>query len=187
MDFPHEIIYKNTRNAYARINRDGVVVFTIPTRLKNNEKFLTEFLDRGEKLYQRYSKKEKLKSTTDDELLIFWEKLSWSDFFDNDKSYSKVTKEKKLKESREIETLYLYRNSKLNYTGVFSETMNLEESEVKYLKFGKIFASKSMFRDMILQNWKRNDFLSQNKAEGINYQQTYTCRKEIKRNSLGVL
>jgi IS4 transposase len=71
MDFPHEIIYKNIRNAYARINRDGVVVFTIPTRLKNNEKFLTEFLQRGEKLYQRYSKKEKLKSTTDEELLIF--------------------------------------------------------------------------------------------------------------------
>ena len=98
MNFPHEIVYKNTRNAYARINRDGIVVFTIPTRLKNNEKFLTEFLQRGEKLYQRYSKKEKLKSTTDDELLIFWEKLSWSDFFDNDKSYSKATKEKKLKE-----------------------------------------------------------------------------------------
>ena len=52
MNFPHEIIYKNTRNAYARINRDGIVVFTIPTRLKNNEKFLTEFLQRGEKLYQ---------------------------------------------------------------------------------------------------------------------------------------
>jgi hypothetical protein len=30
--------------------------------------------------------------------LIFWEKLSRSDFFDNDKSYSKATKEKKLKE-----------------------------------------------------------------------------------------
>ena len=98
MDFPYEIIYKNTRNAYARINRDGIVIFTIPTRLKNNEKFLTEFLQRGEKLYQRYSQKEKLKSTTDNELLIFWEKLSWSDFFDNDKSYSKATKEKKLKE-----------------------------------------------------------------------------------------
>jgi predicted metal-dependent hydrolase len=55
-------------------------------------------LDRGEKLYQRYSKKEKLKSTTDNELLIFWEHLSRSDFFDNDKSYSNTTKEKKLKE-----------------------------------------------------------------------------------------
>lgn len=98
INFPHEIIYKNTRNAYARINRDGIVIFTIPTRLKNNRKFLTEFLQRGEKLYQRYSKKEKIKSTTDDELLIFWEKLSWSDFFDSDKTYSKTTKEKKLKE-----------------------------------------------------------------------------------------
>ena len=98
MDFPHEIVYKNTRNAYARINRDGVVVFTIPKRLQNNEKFLAEFLLRWEKLYQRYSKKEKLQSTTDEELLIFWEKLSRSDFFDNDKSYSKTTKEKKLKE-----------------------------------------------------------------------------------------
>ena len=71
MNFPHKIIYKNTRNAYARINRDGIVVFTIPDRIKSNEKFLTDFLQRGEKLYQRYSKKEKLKSTTDDELLIF--------------------------------------------------------------------------------------------------------------------
>ena len=46
MDFPHEIIYKNTRNAYARINRDGVVVFTIPKRLQNDVNFLTKFLER---------------------------------------------------------------------------------------------------------------------------------------------
>ena len=98
MEFPHEIVYKNTRNAYARINRHGVVVFTIPKFKKNDEEFLTEFLQRWAKLYQRYSKREKLQSTTDDELSIFWEKLSWSDFFDNDKSHSKATKEKKLKE-----------------------------------------------------------------------------------------
>ena len=98
MNFPHKIIYKNTRNAYARINRDGIVIFTIPKRLKKDEKFLAEFLQRWEKLYQRYSKKEKLKSSTENELLIFWEQLSWSDFFDNNKSYSKATKEKKLKE-----------------------------------------------------------------------------------------
>jgi len=98
MDFPHEIVYKNTRNAYARINRDGVVLFTLPkSYLKDYEK-REAFLKRWEKLYQRYSKKEKLKATTDNELLIFWENLSWSDFFDNDKSYSKATKEKKLKE-----------------------------------------------------------------------------------------
>ena len=98
MIFPHEIVYKNTRNAYARINRDGIVIFTIPKRLQKDEKFLTEFLQRWEKLYQRYSKKEKLQSTTDETLLIFWEQLSWSDFFNNNKSYSKSTKEKKLKE-----------------------------------------------------------------------------------------
>jgi hypothetical protein len=46
MDFPHKIVYKNTRNAYARINRDGIVIFTIPTRMKNNEEFLIEFLER---------------------------------------------------------------------------------------------------------------------------------------------
>lgn len=98
MDFPHEIVYKNTRNAYARINRDGIVVFTIPKTLLKDKERLEDFLQRWEKLYQRYSKKEKLKATTDDELLIFWEKLSRSDFFDNDKLYSKATKEKKLKE-----------------------------------------------------------------------------------------
>jgi hypothetical protein len=46
MNFPHEIVYKNTRNAYARINRDGVVVFTIPKFKKNDEKFLAEFLQK---------------------------------------------------------------------------------------------------------------------------------------------
>ena len=98
MDFPHEIVYKNTRNAYARINRDGVVVFTIPKGFLKDKERLDDFLKRWEKLYQRYSKKEKLKAITDDELLIFWEKLSWSDFFDNEKNYSKATKEKKLRE-----------------------------------------------------------------------------------------
>ena len=72
MEFPHKIIYKNTRNAYARINRDGIVVFKIPIILKNNENFLTEFLKRWAKLYQNYSKKEKLQSSTDENLLIFW-------------------------------------------------------------------------------------------------------------------
>ena len=98
MEFPHKIIYKNTRNAYARINRDGIVVFTIPVILKNNENFLTKFLKRWAKLYQNYSKKEKLQSSSDENLLIFWEQLSWSDFFSSNKSYSNVTKEKKLKE-----------------------------------------------------------------------------------------
>jgi hypothetical protein len=46
MDFPHEIVYKNTRNAYARINRDGIVVFTIPKSLLKDKERLDNFLKR---------------------------------------------------------------------------------------------------------------------------------------------
>lgn len=46
MDFPHEIVYKNTRNAYARINRDGVVVFTIPKGFLKDKERLDDFLKR---------------------------------------------------------------------------------------------------------------------------------------------
>lgn len=98
MDFPHEIIYKNTRNAYARVNRNGVVVFTIPKRLQKNEKFLNEFFQRWAKLYEKYSKQPKVQSISDDWVMIFWERVQRSEFFDSDKKYSNATKEKKLKE-----------------------------------------------------------------------------------------
>lgn len=98
MDFPYSLIYKNIRNAYAKVQRDWTILFTIPNRLKWNEKFLSEFLKKWEELYIKYNKKETLESKNEDWVLIFWERVSWSDFFDNWKIYSEQTKEKKLKE-----------------------------------------------------------------------------------------
>lgn len=98
MNYPYEIIYKNIRNAYARVNRDGIVVFTIPSKLKWNDKFLSDFLKKWESLYERYQRREHLESKNMDWVLIFWERVNRSDFFENWKSYSETTKEKKLKE-----------------------------------------------------------------------------------------
>ena len=62
MDYPYKIIYKNIRNAYARISRDGIVVFTIPKRLEKNEKFISDFLRKWEDLYIKHSKRSKVSS-----------------------------------------------------------------------------------------------------------------------------
>lgn len=98
MNYPHEIIYKNIRNAYARINRDGVVVFTIPKRKQWDQIFLDNFLKQWEKLYIKYSEKHKVQSTNENWFMIFGEWMNWSDFFNDWKDYSQTTKEKKLKE-----------------------------------------------------------------------------------------
>lgn len=97
MDYPYEIIYKKNRNAYARINKDWVVVFSIPNKLKWNDKFLSDFMQRWEELYKKYQKREKLESNNAEWVMVFWERINWPDFFGSDKEFSSTTKEKKLK------------------------------------------------------------------------------------------
>ena len=98
MNYPYKIIYKNIRNAYARVNRDGIVVFTIPQRLQENEKFISDFLKRWETLYIKYSKRSKVQSYSNNGVMLFWEDVERIDIFPNGKDYSIATKNKKLRE-----------------------------------------------------------------------------------------
>ncbi|MEI8091919.1 MAG: hypothetical protein WCG98_07080 [bacterium] len=41
-----EIIYKNIRNGYARIDKDGKILISIPNKLKNNEAFKNTLLEK---------------------------------------------------------------------------------------------------------------------------------------------
>lgn len=97
MNYPYEIHYKDIRNAYARVNRKWVVVFTISKRKEWDEKFLNEFLKRWESLYEKYAKQDKIWAMSNGWVLIFWERINWPDFFGSDKEFSSTTKEKKLK------------------------------------------------------------------------------------------
>lgn len=98
MEYPYEIIYKNIRNAYAKINHKGIVIFTIPQKLQGNEKFISDFLKKWEDLYIKYSKRCKIQTHSDSEVMLFWEKVERINVFSNWKNYSITTKNKKLKE-----------------------------------------------------------------------------------------
>lgn len=74
-----EIIYKKgVRNGYARL-KDGLVVLTIPYAAKNNQNFLAKMELLGLKLQQKMDKKTKNQIFTTDGILLFGERVSFSD------------------------------------------------------------------------------------------------------------
>jgi len=66
-----EIIYKPIRHGYAKITKEGSLQLCIPSRLRGNQKFHQELLEKGQKLLIRYNKKNHVQSMTDDYVLIF--------------------------------------------------------------------------------------------------------------------
>ncbi len=72
----YEIIYKNTRHGYARIQPDGTLLVTIPKYLKNNEAFKQDLIARWELLLKKYSQKTQIQTHGSDFVLLFWEKVA---------------------------------------------------------------------------------------------------------------
>ncbi len=70
-----EIIYKPIRHAYARITKEGNLQLCIPSRLRDNQKFKEQLLEKGQKLLLRYQKKHHLQSVTDEYVLLFGEQV----------------------------------------------------------------------------------------------------------------
>ncbi len=59
-NFPYTVVYTNNRNAYAKIQEDGSLLFSIPQRCKYNEKIFNALLEQGEKLFFRHSQRPQL-------------------------------------------------------------------------------------------------------------------------------
>lgn len=95
-NFPYTVVYTNNRNAYAKIQEDGSLLFSIPQRCKYNEKIFNALLEQGEKLFFRHSQRPQLQRWDQRWLHLFGEKVGWEDtpisFSD-----STVIKEKYLK------------------------------------------------------------------------------------------
>jgi predicted metal-dependent hydrolase len=69
----YHITYKHIRNGYVKIDSDGSLQITIPTRLKNDEKFKNALIKKGETLLKRYSKRTHIQCHGDDFVMLFGE------------------------------------------------------------------------------------------------------------------
>ncbi len=74
-----EIIYKSIRHGYAKITKEGNLQLCIPSRLRDNQKFIDQLLDKWQKLLIRYNKKNHIQSVTDEYVLLFGEQVPLQD------------------------------------------------------------------------------------------------------------
>ena len=79
-DFPYTISYTRNRNAYVKISEEGMVIFSIPQRLKADAKLLRQLFDKAESMRNRYSTRPKLVKWNEEGIMLFGELVTWSDF-----------------------------------------------------------------------------------------------------------
>lgn len=77
-----EIIYKNIRNGYARIGKDGKLLISIPNRLRNNERFKNALIEKWQILLKRYKKKQHILTSDKDTVQIFGERVPLTDVYE---------------------------------------------------------------------------------------------------------
>lgn len=80
-----EILYKDIRHGYARINKDGKLLITIPIRKKGSE-FEEIMIAKGEQLFKRYNKRTHIDPIQKETVLLFGEQVPVEDFY---KQYKK--------------------------------------------------------------------------------------------------
>lgn len=102
MENDYEIKYTNIRNGYARINREGKLVFSIPNFLRNDKKFHDGLILKWQKLLEKYGKKNHIDKVLDDQILIFWEYIDKSDLWKNKKEVDLEIKKILLEYSKPI-------------------------------------------------------------------------------------
>jgi len=74
------IIYKNIRHGYARIDKDGKLLITIPLS-KKWSKFEETMIAKGQQLFKRYNKRTHIDSIQKDSILLFGEQVPIEDFY----------------------------------------------------------------------------------------------------------
>lgn len=74
------ILYKNIRNGYARIGKDGKLLITIPLSKKWSE-FEKIIIQKWEKLLQRYSKHTHITPIQQDSILLFGEEIPLEEIY----------------------------------------------------------------------------------------------------------
>ncbi|MDR0860174.1 MAG: hypothetical protein LBO09_04260 [Candidatus Peribacteria bacterium] len=77
--FPYTITYTHNRNAYIRVSPEGTVLFTIPQRCKNNQKFVQSLMEKGEKMRIRHHARPKVEKRNEEGVMLFGEWVSWEE------------------------------------------------------------------------------------------------------------
>lgn len=73
------IEYKHIRHGYARIDKDGKLLITIPLYKKNDQHFIDELTKKGQQLLQRYNKRTHIDPIQKDMILLFGEQVPMED------------------------------------------------------------------------------------------------------------
>jgi len=75
------IKYSTVRHWYARIWLDWILKLTIPNRLKNDDRFKNDLVEKWKKLYEKYKSKNlnKIEVIDQNNVLVFWEKVLITD------------------------------------------------------------------------------------------------------------
>lgn len=93
------ILYKNIKNGYARIDKNGELLITIPTRKKNDQTFIDELTKKWEQLLKRYNKHTHIDPIQKDSVLLFGEEVPLEEIYKQypikktEKNRTKILKE----------------------------------------------------------------------------------------------
>jgi len=85
-----QVVYKNIRHGYARIDKDGKLLITIPLS-KKWSKFEEIMITKGEQLLKRYNKRTHIDPIKKDSILLFGEQVPIEEFY---KQYPQKKKSK---------------------------------------------------------------------------------------------
>ncbi len=77
---------KTIRHGYARIDKNGELLITIPLSKKNDQNFIDELIKKGEQLLKRYNKRTHITPLQKDTILLFGEEIPSKEFY---KTYNK--------------------------------------------------------------------------------------------------
>lgn len=66
---------KTIRHGYARIDKNGELLITIPLSKKNDQNFIDELIKKGEQLLKRYNKRTHITPLQKDTILLFGEEI----------------------------------------------------------------------------------------------------------------
>lgn len=73
-----QIIYKSIKNGYARIDKDGKLLITIPLYQKNNKTFEKSLIEKGQELLKRYQKRIHITTIQKESMLLFGEQVPFT-------------------------------------------------------------------------------------------------------------
>lgn len=75
----YTIKYTTNKNGYARVQRDGTILISIPQWQRFNKRFEKILIEKAEQLHSRREKKKQWEVMRENEVMVFGERVKKSD------------------------------------------------------------------------------------------------------------